>query len=64
MGIFINYISNIQSWMNDHIKSKIQQKTLFKQNVKNGKTGHDYENLQYPITELSDYVMERKNEYH
>ena len=51
-------------WMNDRIKSKIQQKnSLFKQYVKNVKTEHDYQNLQFAITELSDYIMERKNQY-
>ena len=35
--------------------------SLFKQYVENGKTAHDYHNLQ--ITELSDYIRERKNEY-
>ena len=50
--------------MNDRTKSKIQQKnSLFKQYVKNGKTAHDYQNLQFAITELSDHTTERKNEY-
>ena len=50
--------------MNDRIKSKIQQKnSLFKQYVKNGKTVHNYQNLRFAITELSDCIMERKNEY-
>ena len=72
INMFTNYIPNIYKsfhdqdlpWMNDRIKSKIQQKnSLFKQYVKNGKTEHDYQNLQFAITELSDYIMERKNEY-
>ena len=72
INIFTNYIPNIYKsfhdqdlpWMNDRIKSKIQQKnSLFKQYVKNGKTEHDYQNLQFAITELSDYIMERKNQY-
>ena len=52
-------------WMNDCIKSKKSNKknSLFKQYVKNGKTAHDYKNLQFAITELLDYIMERKNEY-
>ena len=50
--------------MNDRIKSKIQQKnSLFKQYLKNGKIAHDYQNLQFAITKMSDYVTERKNEY-
>ena len=50
--------------MNDRIKSKIQQKnSLFKQYVKKYvKTAHDYQNLQFAITELLDYITERKNE--
>ena len=72
MNIFTNYIPNKYKsfddqdppWMNDRIKSKIQQKnSLFKQYVKNGKTAHDYQNLQFAITELSVYITERKNEY-
>ena len=56
MNIFTNYIpSKYKSfddqdptWMNDHIKSKIQQKnSLFKQYVNNGKTAYDYQNLQF-----------------
>ena len=63
MNIFANYVPNKYKffedqdppWMNDRIKSKIQQKnSLFKQYVKNGKTAHDYQNLQFAITELSD----------
>ena len=50
--------------MNDHIKSKIQQKnSFFKQYVKNGKNAHDYQNLQFAMIELCDYITERKNEY-
>ena len=50
--------------MNDRFKSRIQQKnSLFKLYVKNVKTAHDYQNLQLAITELSDYITERKNEY-
>ena len=30
--------------------------------VKNGKTAHDYQNLQFAITELSGYITQRKNE--
>ena len=71
MNIFTNYILNKYKsfddqdppWMNDRIKSKIQQKnSLFKQYVKNGKTVHNYQNLRFAITELSGYIMERKNE--
>ena len=52
------------SWMNERIKSKIQQKnSLFTQYVKNGKTSPDYQNLQFAITELLDYITERKIEY-
>ena len=50
-------------WMTT-LKSKIQQKnSLFQQYGKNRKTAHDYQNLQFAITELSDYITERKNEY-
>ena len=72
MNIFTNHIPNKYKsfddqdppWMNDRIKSKIQQKnSLFKQYVKNGKTVHNYQNLRFAITELSGYIMERKNEY-
>ena len=49
--------------MNDCKKSKIQQKSsVFKQCVKDGKAADDYQNLQFAVTELSEYVMERKNE--
>ena len=45
--------------MNDHIKSKIQQKNFFfKQYVKNRKTAHDYKNLQL-TTKI--YQIIRKN---
>ena len=40
-----------------------KKNSLFKQYVKNGKAAHDYQNLQFAITELSDYITERKNEY-
>ena len=51
-------------WINDHIKSKIQQKDfLLKQYVKNSKTVHDNQNLQLTITEVSDYFTEWKNQY-
>ena len=51
-------------WINDHIKSKIRQKYfLFKQYVKNSKTTHDNQNLQFTITEVSDYLTEWKNQY-
>ena len=51
-------------WINDHIKSKIRQKYfLFKQYVKNCKTTHDNQNLQFTITEGSDYLTEWKNQY-
>ena len=36
---------------------------FFKQYVKNSATVHDYLNLQFAITELSDYITKRKNEY-
>ena len=32
------------------------------QHVKNSKNAHDYQNLQFAITELSGYITERKNE--
>ena len=69
MNIFTNYIpSKFKSfddqdptWMNDHIKSKVQQKnSLFKQYVNNGKTAYDYQNLQFAITKLSDYITEKR----
>ena len=69
---FTNYVPNKYKsfddkdppWINDRIKSKIQQKnSFFKQYVKNGKTAYHYQNLQFTITELSDYITERKNEY-
>ena len=72
MNIFTNYVSNkYKSFddqdpprINDRIKLKIQQtNSLFKQYVKNGKTAHDYQNLQFAITELSVYITERKNEW-
>ena len=40
-----------------------KKNSLFKQYGTNGKTTHDYQNLQFAITELSGYIMERKNEY-
>ena len=33
------------------------------QHVKNSKTAHDYQNLQFAITELSGYMTQRKSEY-
>ena len=45
------------------LSQKPNKKTLFKQYVKNGKTAHDYQNLQFAITELSGDISERKNEY-
>ena len=72
MSIITNYIPNKYKsfddqdppWMNDRFKSRIQQKnSLFKLYVKNVKTAHDYQNLQLAVTELSDYITERKNEY-
>ena len=46
-------------WINDHIKSKIQQKDfLLKQYVKNSKTAHDNQNLKFAIEEVSDYLKE------
>ena len=72
MIIFTNYIPNKYksfddqdpTWMNDSTKSKIQQiNSLFKQYVKNGRNAHDYQNLQFAITKLSDYITERKNEH-
>ena len=33
------------------------------QHVKNSKTAHDYQNLQFAITELSGYITQRKSEY-
>ena len=65
MKIFTNYVPNKfksfddqdPPWLNDHIKSKIQQKNSL------SKTAIDYQNLQFAITELLDYITERKNEY-
>ena len=45
------------------LSRKSNKKTLFKQYVKNGKTTHDYQNLKFAITELSDYITERRGEY-
>ena len=72
MKIFTNYVPSKYNsfddqdptWMNDRIKSTIQQKnSLFKQYVKNSKTAHNYQNLQVAIRELSYHITERKNEY-
>ena len=53
MNIFTNYITNKYKsfddqdspWINDQKNNKCNKKTLFKKNVKNGKTAHDYKNL-------------------
>ena len=72
MNIFTNYVPNKYKsfndqdppWTNDRTKSRIQQKNfLFKQYVKNGKIAHNYQNLQFAIAELSDYIPERQNEH-
>ena len=72
MNIFTNYVPNKYNsfddqdppWMNDRIKSKIQQKNSpYKQHVKNSKTARDYRNLQFAITELLYHITERKNKY-
>ena len=47
--------------MNDRIKLKIQQKnSVFKEYVKNGKTAHVCQNLQFAITELSELYNGKK----
>ena len=70
MSIFTNYIPNKykffddqepHGWMTALSQKSNKKNSLFKQYVENGKTAHDYHNLQ--ITELSDYIRERKNEY-
>ena len=70
MKIFTNYVpSKYKSfddqdptWMNDRIKSTIQQKnSLFKQYVKNSKTAHNYQSLQVAIRVLSYHITERKS---
>ena len=72
MNIFTNYIPNKyksfddqepHGWMTALSQKSNKKNSLFKQYGTNGKTTHDYQNLQFAITELSGYIMERKNEY-
>ena len=67
MNVFTCYLPNKYKsfddqdplWINDRIKSKIQQKDfLLKQYVKNSKTAHDNQNLKFAIAEVSDYLKE------
>ena len=69
MNIFTNYVPNKHKsfddqdppWMNDRIKLKIKQKnSVFKEYVKNGKTAHVCQNLQFAITELSELYNGKK----
>ena len=51
-----------RGWMTT-LNRKSNKKTLFKQYFKNSKPARDYQNLQFGIAELSDYITERKSEY-
>ena len=72
MNIFLNYISNKFTindrdprWMNEYIKKNILDKKIACKSFNTNNQNHDaYLKLQTISTELSEMILERKNDYH